>query len=152
VPSTALLVSVTAQDIGTFDRVTFTFTGTTFPVVLQAAYQNTPATFSPSGNPVTPPIAGTAYIQIVMSGASGVDLSKDPPVTTYTGPNRFSVNLPNVTELVELEDFESTLSWAIGVNDPRVASSVVFAAEPTRVMVDIPHASGAVPVQPSFTG
>src|SRR4051794_2020517 len=150
-PAIALLTSVTAQDMGTFDRVTFTFDNGT-PNIVSAVSQTGPAVFAPSGQPVTPPIAGAARLVITMSNAADEDLTSDPVVVTYPGPLRFSANLHNVTELVQLEDFEGTLTWAIGVRDPRVAavSQVLFA--PTRVQVDIPHGTAAVATAPNFTG
>ena len=150
-PGIALLTSVTAQDMGTFDRVTFTFDKGT-PNIVSATYEAGPAVFAPSGQPVVPPIAGVARLVITMSNAADEDLTSNPLVVTYPGPFRFPANLPNVTELVQLQDFEATLTWAIGVNDARVTvvSQVLFG--PTRVQVDIPHGSGAVGVGPNFTG
>ncbi len=71
---------------------------------------------------------------------------------TYPGPFRFPANLPNVTELVQLQDFEATLTWAIGVNDANVTATSQVLSGPTRVQVDIPHGTGAVRVGPNFTG
>ena len=150
-PSIALLTSVTAQDMGTFDRVTFTFTGGP-PQIWNAAYAVGPASFGPSGNPVEPPIAGAARLEVTITNAADEDLSVDPIVTTYPGPFRFSADLPNVTELVQLQDFEATLTWAIGVNDSNVEATARVANDPTRVEVDIPHGSGAVEIQPALTG
>jgi hypothetical protein len=147
----ALLTSVTAQDMGTFDRVTFTFDKGT-PTILSAIYQAGPAVFAPSDQPVVPPIAGPARLVITMSNAADEDLTTNPVVVTYPGPLRFSANLPNITELVQLQDFEATLTWAIGVNDPRVAVTSRVLFTPTRVEVDIPHGTGAVGATPNFTG
>jgi len=146
-----LLTSVTAQNMGTFDRVTFTFEKGP-PNILSAVWEAGPAVFVTSGQPVVPPIAGAARLVITMSPAADEDLTSNPLVVTYPGPFRFSANLPNVTELVQLQDFEATLTWAIGVNDPRVTavSQVLFG--PSRVQVDIPHGSGAVQTAPNFTG
>jgi hypothetical protein len=150
-PAIALLTSVSAQDMGTFDRVTFTFEKGT-PTILSATYEVGPAVFAPSGEAVVPPIAGVARLVITMSNAADEDLTTNPPDVTYPGPFRFPANLPNITELVQLQDFEATLTWAIGVNDARVTavSQVLFG--PTRVQVDIPHGSGPVPTGPNFTG
>jgi hypothetical protein len=150
-PAVALLTSVSAQDMGSFDRVTFTFEKGT-PEIILATYQVGPAVFAPSGEPVVPPIAGVARIYIVMSNAADEDLTTDPVVVTYPGPFRFSANLPNVTELVQLEDFEATLAWAIGVNDARVTATSQVLFGPTRVQVDIPHGSGPIAAGPDFTG
>jgi hypothetical protein len=150
-PAIALLNSVTAHDMGTFDRVTFTFEKGT-PTILSVIYDSGPAVFAPSGEPVVPPIAGAARVVITMSNAADEDLTTDPLVVTYPGPLRFSANLPNITELVQLQDFEATLTWAIGVNDPGVTVISQVLVTPTRVQVDIPHGTGPIGVTPNFTG
>ena len=128
----ALLTDVQAQDMGDFDRVTFTFEGGV-PTILKADYFDGPATLSPSGLLVTPPVAGPPRLQITMGGAAGVDLSVNPPNNTYTGPQRFSPDLPKVVELVEVEDFEATLSWVIGLRGQEVATTVRVLNGPARV-------------------
>jgi hypothetical protein len=150
-PAVALLTSVTAQNLGDFDRVTFTFDKGT-PTISSAAWATGPATFVPSGNPVSPPIAGTARLVVTMTNAADQDLTTSPVTVTYPGPLRFSANLPNVTELVQLQDFEATLTWAIGVNSSGVSAVAQVLSSPTRVQVDIPHATSAVSTSPSFTG
>ena len=134
--------------MGTFDRVTFTFRNPQ-PVIVRAEYVNPPVLADPSGQPV--PVAGNAVLQLVMSNASGVDLSTDPPTDTYTGPTRIEANLPNVVEVVETGDFESVLSWAIGVRSGAGGATAQVLANPTRVVVDIPHVAVVV-ANPNFTG
>jgi hypothetical protein len=147
----ALLTDVQAQNMGDFDRVTFTFEGGT-PTILKADYFDGPAALSPSGLLVSPPVAGPPRLQITMGGASGTDLTVNPPHDTYTGPTRFSPNLSKVVELVEVEDFEATLSWVIGLRGREVVVTVQVLNGPTRVVVDIPHDDTIVTVAPSFTG
>lgn len=147
----ALLTNVQAQDMGTFDRVTFTFTGGT-PTILKADYFDGPAAESPSGLLVTPAVAGPPRFQITMGTASAVDLSVNPFVETYTGPKRFSPNLPKVVELVQVEDFEATLSWVIGMNGAETTVAVQVVSNPTRVVVDVSHTEEIVHVNPNFTG
>ena len=147
----ALLTNVQAQDMGAFDRVTFTFEGGN-PVILQADYFDGPAAESPSGLLVTPGVAGPPRLQITMSNASAVDLSVNPFVETYTGPKRFAPGLPSVIELVQVEDFEATLSWVIAIRGPEVVASTQILSGPTRVVVDFPHTNQIVIVSPSFTG
>ena len=148
---TALLTDVQAQDMGDFDRVTFTFEGGT-PMILQAEYFDGPATENPSGLLVTPAVAGPPRMLITMSGASGVDLSVVPFVPVYLGPTRFSPNLPTVIELVQVEDFEATLGWVIAIRGPEVAATAQVVSGPTRVIVDFPHTDDVVTVSPLFTG
>jgi hypothetical protein len=142
----ALLVSVQADDFGTFDRVTFTFEGG-IPEILEFQYFSGPAVENPSGEPVSPPVGGGSKILLTLSNASGVDLSVSPFVVTYTGPKRLFPELPSVVEVVQVQDFESTLQWVIAVRGPAIRSSVRIELDPTRVVVDVPH--GTVP---TFTG
>ncbi len=87
-----------------------------------------------------------------MGTASAVDLSVNPFVETYTGPKRFSPNLPKVVELVQVEDFEATLSWVIGMNGAETTVAVQVVSNPTRVVVDVSHTEEIVHVNPNFTG
>ena len=161
-PGPALLNGVEVQDMGTFDRVTFHFQtllcidfctpqpDNPQPVVVRAEFVDRPVLADPSGQEV--PVAGAAVLQLVMSNASGVDLSVNPPETTYTGPTRIEANLPNVIEVVETGDFESVLSWAIGVRSGAGGATAQVLTLPTRVIVDIPHVVTPVVAAPSFTG
>ncbi len=161
-PGPALLTNVEVQDMGTFDRVTFDFRTTIcidepctppvnpLPVIVRAEYVDPPVLADPSDQPV--PVAGGAVLQLVMSNASGVDLSVNPPEVTYTGPTRIEANLPNVTEVVETGDFEAVLSWAIGVRSGAGGGTAQVLTLPTRVIVDIPHVVTPVVTSPSFTG
>ena len=137
--------------MGDFDRVTFTFKDGV-PEILQAEYFDGPAAELPSGLLVSPPLAGPPRLQVTMSNASGVDLSVDPIVFTYTGPKRFSPNLPKVVELMQVQDFEATLTWDFGLRGAEVAAAAGVTSSPTRVVVDIPHDDEIVTVAPSFTG
>ena len=151
-PGPALLVAVQAQDMGTFDRVTFQFRDPTpLPDIFRVEYIERPVVENPSGLEIA--VAGDAVLQIVMSNASGVDLTVDPPEETYTGPTRIVADLPNVIEMVETGDFEAVLSWAIGVRSGAGGATAQVLTGPTRVVVDIPHvAAPTVLAAPTFTG
>jgi hypothetical protein len=148
-PGPALLVAVTAQDMGTFDRVTFQFRDPTpLPTITRAEYISRPVLADASGMEI--PIEGDAVFRIAMSPASGTDLTVNPPQMTYTGPTRIRADLPSVIELVETGDFESVLSWAIGLRSGAATITAVVLTDPTRVQVDFPHVAVVAP--PSFTG
>jgi hypothetical protein len=161
-PGPALLTAVDVQDMGSFDRVTFHFRtlvcvdvcssppSNPQPTVVRAEFVDRPVLADPSGQEV--PVAGAAVLQLVMGNASGVDLSVNPPETTYTGPTRIEANLPNVVEVVETGDFESVLSWAIGVRSGAGGGTAQVLTDPTRVVVDIPHVVMPIVVAPNFTG
>ena len=87
-----------------------------------------------------------------MSNASGVDLSRQSVRPVYTGPTRFCPNLPKVVELVQVQDFEATLSWVFGLRGAEVPATAQVTSNPTRVVVDIPHDDEIVTWRPSFTG
>ena len=152
-PSIPLLTAVEVEDMGSFDRVTFLFTGPVAPDILSAEYTSAPATLNPQGEPVDPPIVGAARFLITMFPASSFDLSVDPAVPSYTGPNRFSPDLPSVVELMQVEDFEATMQWVIGVRNLGLGATAQAFTGPSRIEVDIQH--GGTPVvtlSPSFTG
>jgi hypothetical protein len=149
----ALLTAVDVQDLGTVDRVTFHFRsepGDPLPEIFRAEYISRPVVQNPSGLEIA--VAGDAILQIVMSNASGVDLTVDPAVETYTGPTRIPADLPSVIELVETGDFEAVLSWAIGLRSGAATVTAQVLTGPTRVIVDIPHVTTAIVAAPSFTG
>jgi hypothetical protein len=158
----ALLNAVSVQDMGTFDRVTFDFQTSIcvdspcgpivnpLPVIARAGYVEPPILADPSGMQVD--VSGNAVLQVVMTNASGVNLLVDPPLQTYTGPTRIQADLPNVVEVVETGDFESVLSWAIGVRSGAGGATAQVLTSPTRVVVDVPHVVNAVVAPPSFTG
>jgi len=108
---------------------------------------------NPQGVPVQPPIAGAARIQITMFPASSFDLSVDPAVPSYTGPSRFAPDLPSVVELMQVENFEATMAWVIGVRNFGLTATAQAFTGPTRIEVDVPHGgTPAVTLAPSFTG
>ena len=153
-PGPALLVAVDAQDMGTFDRVTFTFRSAptdAIPTIQRAEYVDRPVLEDASGMEID--VTGNAILRIAMFPAATVDLSVDPPVTTYTGPARIQPNLPSVVDIVKAGEFESVLSWVIGLRSGAATVTAQVLSDPTRVVVDIPHvAVTAVVAAPSFTG
>jgi hypothetical protein len=152
-PSIPLLTAVQVQDMGSFDRVTFVFSGTAAPDILEARNGTGPAVLNPQGELVQPPISGATRIGITLSPASAYDFAASPPGPSYTGPQRLSPDLPAVTELMLTQDFESTLTWTIGVRNFGVTATAQTLTSPGRVQVDVPHGgTPAVTLAPSFTG
>lgn len=89
-----------------------------------------------SGEPVA--VDGAALYSVVLQGASGVDLSGDQPVQTYTGPREFKRDFPVLVELQHAGDFEDVLSWGIGLKAPRCIEATRMTS-PLRLVLDIPH-------------
>ena len=103
--------------------------------------------------PVQPPIAGAARVLITLSPASSFDFDVTPAVPSYTGSPRFAPNLPSGTELMQVEDFEATMQWVIGVRNLGLTATAQAFTGPSRIEVDVPHGgTPAVTLSPSFTG
>jgi hypothetical protein len=152
-PTTPLLTAVQVQDMGTFDRVTFVFSGPVAPDILEAKYATGPVVLNPSGLPVDPPIGGAAQILISFFPASGFDFSVSPAVPSYTGPARFAPDLPSVVEVMQLEDFEATMQWVIATRTVGLTATAQAFTGPSRIEVDIPHGGApVVTLSPTFTG
>ena len=125
----AQLVDVRVGSHGTYDRVTFEFTGQgTVPefVIRTVA---TP-TEDGSGEPLS--LHGNSYAEIVFQHASGFDLYYQP---TYKGPKDFVPNFPELAELRQAGDFERVLSWAFGLNHS-ACWHVTELENPVRLAVD----------------
>ncbi|MDY7102636.1 MAG: hypothetical protein S0880_15760 [Actinomycetota bacterium] len=95
-------------------------------------------TVGPSGQPT--PIGGGAILEVTMTPASGVDLTGETPVETYTGQDRIPAeSTPAIVELARVEDFENVLTWGIGVTGED-GYAVTVLDDPLRLVVDIAHA------------
>jgi hypothetical protein len=58
---------------------------------------------------------GESFV-VVSFQAVGVDLSGEKPVEVYTGPKRFTPGFGVLREVVHLGDFESQVSWGLGMS------------------------------------
>jgi hypothetical protein len=142
----AILSVVRIGNDGTFDRVVFEFVGDTVPTAtLDGPKTNTGTVPSdPSNQPVT--IAGASVVTVHMNPAIATYAASNPP-QVYTGPTTFSPTATaNVVQVTETGDFESVLSWSIGLK-AGTAVTVHVLTNPTRVVVDVPHVA-ATPAQP----
>ncbi len=107
-PTTALLTGVH------LDGKSVTFDFKSAPRAVQASYEpRTRIVESGSGAPVR--LKGKAYVVIRFTPAASADLEGAQGRSTYTGPRRLSGPGP-LLEAVETDDFESVLSWAIGLD------------------------------------
>lgn len=128
-----------------FDRVTFEFKPPTAPPPVPAVPDALPryelkrvasVTEDASGKPLN--VTGRDLYQIVFFGASGVELGGDQPVATYRGPRELRPDLKLLAEVEQSGDFESTLSWALGLKRPRCLK-VQELKNPVRLAIDIPY-------------
>ena len=128
----ALLRDVRVAAHEDFDRVVFEFTGA---ANLSYRVEDADSVSGASGKPID--VGGSALVQVTISPAAGVDLSGTQPEQTYTGPDHVSApGTATVTEVVEVEDFESTLTWAIGTRST-AAVAVDVLSDPSRLVVDL---------------
>ncbi len=139
-PPVAQLSVVRVGNDGSFDRVVFEFTGDTVPTAtISDPVANTGSVpGDPSGQPV--PVDGAQVVLVHLTPAIATNTSSNPPGPLYTGPTSIHpAQTTNVVHVALTGDFESTLSWAIGI-DTATGATVRVATDPIRVVIDIPHA------------
>jgi hypothetical protein len=96
-------------------------------------YQDLPVYSDPAGEVV--PLDGAAALAISLIGSSRYRSIEDQqPVTDV--PRRITTGLEQVTELVNLGDFENVLVWAAGVRE-RAGFSVSVLDGPPRLVIDV---------------
>ena len=132
---TALLRTVRVGRNAGFERIVFEFAGDSIPGY-RVQWVDGPITADGSGEPVD--VTGDAFLEIVMTPASGVDLSAPQLTIVYDGPDRIPVagQTALITDLVRTGDFESVLSWAAGTTE-EVPFRVLRLEDPVRVVVDL---------------
>ncbi|MGY1883999.1 hypothetical protein ACI799_01685 [Blastococcus sp. SYSU DS0753] len=140
----AYLTDVRAAGHEDFDRFVLEFEGEEVPSY-RVGYVEPPITEDGSGREIA--VAGSAFLEVRVSPASGVDLSGDEPRETYTG--RDQITAPGgqvISEAVQTGDFEAMLTWTIGLEE-HVPFGVATFSDPARLVVDVLHQSdGLEPV------
>ena len=121
-PPVALLTAVRAQPA----KVTFSFrnapSGISYGYVTKAQLRE-----DASGRPVA--VKGKAFVVVHFTPASGADLSGSSVKVVYRGPKRLKpAKQGPVQEVVRTGDFESILSWAVGLDRRRPVHVVRFGA------------------------
>lgn len=152
----AVLSSVRIGNDGTFDRVVFEFVGDTVPgaTLIGPAANGGTVQSDPGDQPIA--IAGASVVTVRMEPAIATYAASNPTEPLYAGPTTFSpTSTANVVQVTEIGDFESVLQWSIGLKSG-TAVTVQVLTNPTRVVVDVPHAAAApaqpVNQSPAFTG
>ena len=125
-PLTAYIDAVRTGTHSGYDQVTIQFS-TAQPSDVQIVPQSS-ATFTgaPSGQTIT--LAGNAGILITIKGADGH--------TQYTGATDFKTNYAVLSELRQVQDFEGTVQWALGLSHSG-CYAYVFLTNPTRLVIYI---------------
>ena len=117
-----------------YDRVTFTFDNFVPGYLIE--YVDPPIKEDGSGATVN--VAGSDYLQVVMQPASGFDLNSGGGTIIYKGPKRMSgaeAGTAVVKDVVRTGDFESVLTWTIGLAD-KVGYKVQKLESPPRLVID----------------
>ena len=134
--ATALLQRVAIGHHDGFDRVVFEFRDPGLPGY-RVEYVPPPLKEDGSGNPVA--VAGNAFLVVRLEPASGFDLNSGEGELVYKGPKRLDASGAGATvvqEVVRTGDFESVLSWAVGLSS-KVPFRVTTATSPSRLIVDL---------------
>jgi len=133
-----LLDDVSVGTAGCATAITFTFLNpSTDPPTAPGysiGYEPAPLRSEGAGNEVS--VAGSAYLVLRLSPVATVNLSVDPFVITYDGPNSLVPDTGPVKEVRSLGSFEAQTTWAIGV-DERRPFAVAATSDPMRLVVTI---------------
>ena len=109
-----------------YDRITIEFQNGDPSKVDVTTQNNATFTQGASGQSVT--LAGSAGLLVVIHGAD--------EHTAYSGPIDFKTNYPVLLEARQMEDFEGTVQWGLGLSKS-ACYRVFFLTNPTRVVIDI---------------
>lgn len=125
------LVEIRAAHHPGVDRIVFEFRGG-LPELAAVGWATTPPTLDPSGLPSH--VQGNAFVTIVFHGAAGYE-SEPPHGTTY-GPARRAFDLPNVSQVVTVGDYEAVMEMAVGVM-VRTTLHATALTSPPRWVIDV---------------
>lgn len=120
-----------------YDRFVLQFSGAV--PGYDVRYVPRPITEDPSDRPVA--VKGDAVLRIRLEPASGVDLTSPSATVTYTGAKRLRADTDVVNEAVLIGDFESVMTWVLGV-DGRQPFLVTTLSDPSRLVIDVSTAAG----------
>jgi len=121
------LTGISAGQHAAFDRVVFRFSGGIPGYTV--GYVNGVLS-DPKGDLVALP--GQAFLRVVFHPSSGYQ--------SYSGPSSLTPVFPTLLQVRAAGDFESYLSFGVGLSQ-RVGFSVFTLARPYRVVIDVAHAS-----------
>ena len=130
---TGHLTAIRLGNMGSYDRFVLEFSDQVPGYVI--GYRPLPAKADGSGDDISLPGA-KALVMVTMRSASGYDSDKADP--TYTGPNELSGKATQVTQAKAAGDFESVLSWAVGLKS-KVPFKVSIMNTPPRLVIDFQH-------------
>jgi hypothetical protein len=116
--TTMYLTDVSFKSANCASSVAFDFTPRNLAPGYRVSYETAEAAKveDASGNPVE--IAGDAFLVVRLMPAMTAKIDGDQVTKTYTGPNRLPGEAP-ITEVVKTGDFESVVTWVIGLDRVR---------------------------------
>ena len=109
-----------------YDRITIQFQNGSPSKVDISTQSNAHFTLGASGQPVI--LRGNAGILVTITTAD--------EHTAYSGPIDFKTNYPVLLEARQMEDFEGTVQWGLGLSKS-ACYRVFFLRNPTRLVIDI---------------
>lgn len=125
-PPVAFIDAVRPGTHAGYDRITIEFNNT-IPKQGEVATQSSSIfTQGASGQPVT--LAGNAGILVTMHGADAH--------TAYSGPIDFKTGYPVLLEARQVQDFEGTVQWGLGLSKPACYRTFNL-TNPMRLVIDI---------------
>ncbi|QJY46250.1 AMIN-like domain-containing (lipo)protein [Pseudonocardia broussonetiae] len=133
-PGFGLLKAVRLAGQDGVDRIVFEFDGAV--PGYRISYADLPVTSDPAGEEV--PLAGGAALQVSLIGSSAYAQLGDPQPAYPVARRIAGGDTSQVTELVNLGDFERVLVWAAGVRE-RTGFRVSTLNGPPRLVIDVAH-------------
>jgi hypothetical protein len=133
-----LLTDVTATGDACVDRLTFSFRNDRAEAPgYRVEYRPRDAALVEDGSGNRLSAEGTAFLVVRIDPAATADISGGELVFTYKGPRRFKPDgTTHVRELVKTGDFESVVTWAVGL-DARRPFSVSTSSSPPQLVLEI---------------
>ena len=125
-PTVATVSDVRVGSHAGYDRVTITFSNGA-PANFEVRTQNSAAfTYGASGVPVT--LQGSDGLLVIIRGAD--------EHTAYIGPGDFKTGYKGLLEARQVEDFEGTVQWGLGLSAPACYRAFLL-TNPDRLVIDI---------------
>ena len=109
-----------------YDRITIEFQNG-WPSKVDVTTQSN-ATFIQGASGQSVKLAGNAGLLIVIHGAD--------EHAAYSGPTDFKTNYPVLLEARQMEDFEGTVQWGLGLSKS-ACYRAFFLTNPTRLVIDV---------------
>ena len=125
-PAVAFIDRVQTGSHAGYDRLTIEFSNGQPSSIEIMPQSGTTFTKSPSGQSVT--LAGQAGIQVIIHGSDAH--------TAYSGPLDITNAYPALVEVRELEDFEGTTQWGLGLAKTACYRAFML-TNPDRLVIDI---------------